>query len=80
MGSGKTEVLIRNLKPILEDEGSILMLSCRQTLSTEWMARYQRAGLTMIDYRQQKGLIEVKQGAITVCQVDSVQRIKNDDI
>jgi len=50
MGSGKTECLIRELKPILA-KSSGLMLSCRQSLTSEWIGRYQRAGIQTVDYR-----------------------------
>jgi late competence protein required for DNA uptake (superfamily II DNA/RNA helicase) len=54
MGSGKTEVLARNIKDLLPGK-SVVMVSVRHTLSTEWFSRYSRAGIQMVDYRDIQG-------------------------
>lgn len=79
MGTGKTDQLIRLLPEYLRNSNAV-MLSVRQTLSTEWMARYARAGIQMVDYRDMKGSITPETGKITIIQVDSLCRLSLDDV
>jgi hypothetical protein len=79
MGTGKTDQLIRVLPEYLRHNNAV-MLSVRQTLSTEWRARYTRAGISIVDYREVKGTIQPPVGAITIIQVDSLCRLNLADV
>lgn len=65
MGTGKTEQLIKFLKGYLPGR-FVVMLSCRQTLSTSWLSRYQTAGIPIEDYRDVKGSIILKEGVVQI--------------
>jgi hypothetical protein len=56
------------------------MLSCRQTLSTSWLSRYQKAGIPIVDYRDVTGSIHLKEGVVQILQVDSIKRLVIDQV